>query len=52
MFQNKINLRYCASGRFYYRNEDINTGWHKKTGTFENPTKIEEIQEKKFIDRN
>ena len=24
----------------------------KKTGTFENPTKIEEIQEKKNIDRN
>ena len=29
------------------------TGWHKKTGTFEkNPTKIEEIQEKKFVDWN
>ena len=25
---------------------------HKKTGTFEKPPKIEEIQEKKFIDRN
>ena len=25
LFQNKINLRYCASGWFYYRN----TGWSK-----------------------
>jgi len=22
LFQNKINLRYCASGWFYYRNVD------------------------------
>ena len=26
--------------------------WHKKAGTFEKPPKIEEIQEKKIIDRN
>jgi hypothetical protein len=29
-----------------------NTGRHKKTGTFEKKKKIEEIREKKFIDRN
>ena len=29
-----------------------NTGWHKKRELLKNPTKIEEIQEKKFIDRN
>ena len=28
------------------------TGWHKKTGNLKNPSKIGEIQEKKFIDRN
>jgi len=26
-----------------------NTEWHKKTGTFEKPQKIEEIQEKKIL---
>jgi hypothetical protein len=30
----------------------LNTGLHKKWGLFKNPTKIEEIQEKKIIDRN
>ena len=29
-----------------------NTGWHKKRELLKNPTKIEEVQEKKFIDRN
>jgi hypothetical protein len=29
-----------------------NTGRHKKRELLKNPTKIEEIQEKKFIDRN
>ena len=28
------------------------TGWHKKRELLKNPTKIEEIQEKKIIDRN
>ena len=28
------------------------TAWHKKRELLKNPTKIEEIQEKKFIDRN
>jgi len=30
----------------------INTEWHKKRELLKNPTKIEEIQEKKFINRN
>ena len=34
------------------RTEYTCTGWHKKTELLKNPTKIEEIQEKKFIDRN
>ena len=29
-----------------------NTGLHKKSGNLKNPTKIEEIQENQFIDRN
>jgi len=37
-YRKKQNVRY--------------TSWHKKTGTFEKPNKIEEIQQKKFIDRN
>ena len=30
----------------------VYTGWHKKRELLKNPTKIEEIQEKKCIDRN
>jgi len=46
---NLFNSKHGSSTSFH----DIHTytGRHKKTGTFENPTKIEEIQQKKF-DRN
>ena len=38
--------------RFVYYVYGGNTGDTKKTGTFEKPTKTEEIQEKKINDRN
>ena len=43
---------YCAAHVAVSREGCINTGWHKKPELLKNPPKIEEFQEKKFIDRN
>jgi len=32
LFQNKMNLRYCASGWFYYRKKNWNNIMHLDSG--------------------
>jgi len=47
---------WVASGNYMFRSSwwltSGCTEWHRKRELLKNPTKIEEIQEKKIIDRN
>ena len=49
-----VRTSVTATGGISVKNDvrDLCTEWHKKRELLKNPTKIEEIQEKKFIDRN
>ena len=52
-YHNCVNiLKLLVSWSYFLMNFQQIQGDTKKTGTLKNPTKIEEIQEKKFIDRN
>jgi hypothetical protein len=47
-----MSFKFQILKKFFKLMHFNNTGWHKKRELLKNPTKIVEIQQKNFIDRN